>query len=503
MDFSCYRNFSKMIHLFLSCCHRIILFKINAFSAYIIYFLSLSCVGFGFLKALKPRTDAFTPRNIDLFYTSVSATTVSSMSSVEMEAFSNAQLVVMTFLMFLGGEIFVSMLRVHLNAFKVTRKLRVEGRDEPHVSVVKVPDETGNLSHQDFDDESLKYGSIRFLGWVVLGYVAMVQIIGIASVLMYLGLVSGAKNVVRNKGIKRLTFVVFTVMSSFASCGYVPTNENMVVFKEYSGLLLILIPQLLLGNTLFPAALRGVLWIGRRNNMAKYLLKSSGMEIGYMHLLPGLQCLLLVATVLGFLLIGFVFFSSMEWNNAGLDGLNTYQKVVGIVFQIVNARHAGETIVDLSTIAPAILVFFVLLMYLPPYTLFLPIEKDEQIMSKCEGKEKRRNTIVENFIFSQLSYLAIFIILICITERKSLKEDPLNFSVLNITLEVISAYGNVGFTTGYSCDRQLRADPKCVNKWYGFSGKWSDEGKIILIIVMFFGRLKQFNMNGGRAWMLL
>ena len=40
-------------------------------------------------------------------------------------------------------------------------------------------------------------------------------------------------------------------------------------------------------------------------------------------------------------------------------------------------------------------------------------------------------------LVSQLSYLVIFIILICITESKSLKEDPLNFNVLYITLEVI------------------------------------------------------------------
>uniref|UniRef100_A0A6N2LNB3 tRNA pseudouridine synthase n=1 Tax=Salix viminalis TaxID=40686 RepID=A0A6N2LNB3_SALVM len=31
----------------------------------------------------------------------------------------------------------------------------------------------------------------------------------------------------------------------------------------------------------------------------------------------------------------------------------------------------------------------------------------------------------------------------------------------------------------------------------------SDEGKIILIVVMMFGRLKKFNMDGGRAWKLL
>ena len=66
-----------------------------------------------------------------------------------------------------------------------------------------------------------------------------------------------------------------------------------------------------------------------------------------------------------------------------------------------------------------------------------------------------------------------------------------------------SAYGNVGFSTGYSCGRQLKADPKCVNKMYGFVGSWSDEGKMVLIIVMFFGRLKKFNLKGAKPWRLL
>lgn len=210
----------------------------------------------------------------------------------------------------------------------------------------------------------LKCDSIKFLGFAVLGYLVIVQILGVASVLLYLTLVPGAERVIRNKGIKTFTFAVFTVVSTFASCGFVPTNENMMVFSKNSGLLWILVPQILLGNTLFPPFLRVLVWgLGKRVKKAEaeFLLKNSG-EVGYLHLLPSLHSVLLVATVFGFIAAGFVLFCSLEWSSEALRGMSSYEKVVGVIFQCVNARHTGETIVDLSAIAPAVLVFFVVMM---------------------------------------------------------------------------------------------------------------------------------------------
>ncbi|KAJ6354928.1 hypothetical protein OIU77_005515 [Salix suchowensis] len=513
-----WRHLCSSTWCLMSCFCRLIPARLNSFCVQLCYFFSVSFFGFVFLKVLKPRTrDSFRPRNIDLFFTSVSATTVSSMSTVEMEVFSNSQLIVLIILMLIGGEIFTSMVGLLFKKFQLKRmenKISSLADSDPstcqssELEMVEKRDfeslESGNHETNSLDSsvDLLKCKSIKFLWFVVLGYFIAVQVLGVSLVSTYLALVSSARNVLENKGLNSLTFSIFTTVSTFANCGFLPTNENMVVFKSNSGLLLILIPQILLGNTLFPSCLRFCVWfLGKffKKVESNYLLKKTS-EVGYFHLLPSQHASYLVVTVFGFILTQFTLFCSMEWNSAGLHGLNSYQKIIGSLFQTMNTRYAGESIVDLSALSSALLVLLVVMMYLPPYTSLLPVKDDEEIYKK---KRNRRGRLLENILFSQLSYLAIFTILVCITERQKLEEDPLNFNVLNIVVEVVSAYGGVGFTTGYSCDRQTQPDSNCVNKFYGFSGKWSDEGKIILIVVMMFGRLKKFNMDGGRAWKLL
>ncbi|CAL5069848.1 unnamed protein product [Urochloa decumbens] len=180
-----------------------------------------------------------------------------------------------------------------------------------------------------------------------------------------------------------------------------------------------------------------------------------------------------------------------------LEGLNWFQKLVCTLFQSVNTRHAGEAVIDISNLSPAILVLFALFMYLPSDGSSLPESADEQTLTE-KGEDTNSRALWKNFIISKPICLATFIILACITERKSMSPDPLNFNIFSIIFEVISAYGNVGYSLGYSCERLLKPNASCKAVSYGLVGKCTDEGKLIIIMVMFLGRFKRFSLKVGK-----
>lgn len=349
------------------------LIKMNPFWIQLLYFLFISSFGFLILVVLNPKTssnNSFHPKKLDLFFTSVSASTVSSMSTVEMEVFSNSQLIILTILMFIGGEVFTSMVGLQL------RKLKLKFSEQKIACVSSdLSVELGIVRNNNLDIILLKYNSIKFLGFVILGYLLFFNFLGIAMVSIYFKCVSSAREILKEKGLKISTFSIFLIVSTFTNCGFVPTNENMIVFNKNLGLLIILIPQVFLGNTLFPSCLRFCIWslgklMKKKTEIVGFLLENSE-EIGFLHLVPKLYSLLLVGSVFGFVLIQFVAIGAMEWRSNALSELNCVEKLIGILFLSVNSRHSGESIVDLSRLSSAILFLFVAMMLVSLLSLLL------------------------------------------------------------------------------------------------------------------------------------
>ncbi|KAK4369201.1 hypothetical protein RND71_012993 [Anisodus tanguticus] len=354
------------------------------------YFMILSLLGYLGLSVTKAKTlPSFRPKNLDVFFTSVSAATVSSMSTIEMEVFSDTQLVFMILLMFLGGEAFTSFLGLQLIKSKIVRKESALQNKADSFSIGRDSDlsnsiSNNNIHHLDLgnldssiklepeiknsidDSEAIfiKLKCIRLLSYVVLGYILVVLLLGSSLVSIYINFIPSANQILKKKGLNLHIFPLFTTVSTFSNCGFAPTNENMMIFKKNSGLLLILIPQILLGNTLYPPCLRLTIWflwkITKREEF-KHILKDSE-RLGYSQLFPSCETISLAITVVGFIFVQFIVFCSLEWYSQATSGLSAYEKLLGSLFEVVNTRHAGESVFDLSTLTPAILIMFVFMM---------------------------------------------------------------------------------------------------------------------------------------------
>ncbi|KAF7010744.1 hypothetical protein CFC21_025118 [Triticum aestivum] len=492
------------------------------------YLLAVSWLGYLLLDELKFRAPPAghgggrgRSRGIDLFFTAVSAVTVSSMSAVEMEVFSYGQLFVLTVLMFAGGEVFVSLVGLASKWYKLRKQgisisQRVQSHDDGGVELETTPQvanaadieswtrNSDETSKSPIDAKRLRREAVRSLSLVVLAILVVAHVLGAAAIAAYVYTSPGARRTLRSKALSVWTFAVFTTVSTFSSCGFMPNNENMAAFRRDTGLQLLLMPLALAGNTLFPTLLavcvRAAAAATRRPELVEMTARNGRELTGYYHLLPARRCAMLAATVAGLVAVQVCMVCGMEWGGA-LRGMGPWEKVSNAVFVAVNSRHTGESTLDLSTLAPAILVLLVLMMYLPPYTTWFPFEESSGVKDH-PTEETPGVRLLKSTALSQLSYLAIFIIAICVTERENLEENPLNFSLLSIVVEVVSAYGNVGFSMGYSCSRQISPDALCTDRWTGFVGRWSDSGKLILILVMLFGRLKKFSIKGGKAWKL-
>lgn len=359
--------------------HRFIALHIHPFWIQLSYFLLISILGSVLLMFLKPSNPEFRPGYIDMLFLSTSALTLSSLITIEMEVLSSSQIVVITLLMLLGGEVFVSFLGLML---RLNHKHNPEFSGDK-VSSVPIELDTINSASTVISCEELQLeaaipevpsSTIKdlkrskrlrwFLGFVVFSYFVVIHVAGFLLVLWYISRVSSAKAPLKKKGINIALFSFSVTVSSFANVGLVPTNENMAIFSKNPGLLLLFIGQILAGNTLYPLFLRLLIWfLGKVTKLRELkLMIKNPEELQYDYLLPKLPTAFLASTVIGLMASLVTLFGAVDWNSSVFDGLSSYQKIINALFMAVNARHSGENSIDCSLIAPAVLVLFIILM---------------------------------------------------------------------------------------------------------------------------------------------
>ncbi|MCJ1261314.1 hypothetical protein MMC22_001178 [Lobaria immixta] len=175
------------------------------------------------------------------------------------------------------------------------------------------------------------------------------------------------------------------------------------------------------------------------------------------------------------------------------------------LYQALGIRKGGFFIVQLSNIAPALQVLYVGAVYTSAISIIISLrstnvyeEKPLAVESKSINEKKRMSgsewlyiaTHLRGQLASDACFLFFAFFLICAIERTNLAGAAPGFSTFNILFDIISAFGNMGVSTGVPYDD------------FSFCGAWHSASKCVLILVMLRGRHRSLPVAIDRAVLL-
>jgi trk system potassium uptake protein TrkH len=174
-----------------------------------------------------------------------------------------------------------------------------------------------------------------------------------------------------------------------------------------------------------------------------------------------------------------------------LDGLSYDSALLVSLFQSVTTRTAGFNSCSIGGLHPATLFIFILLMFVgaspggtgggikttTPAVLWAVIRAG---FNRQADAELYRRTIPVEVIQKAVMVLCASLLVVCGAVVLMVLSNP-DLPFLDLLFETVSAFGTVGLSTG-------------------ITGSLSDAGRIIVTLLMFFGRLGPLTI--GFAFML-
>jgi potassium uptake TrkH family protein len=277
---------------------------------------------------------------------------------------------------------------------------------------------------------------------------------------------------------ERLFFSVFHSISAFCNAGFSTLSNSIYEtgFKFNYSFQLILIFTFVLGGLGFPIVVNILAYLKHKiRNL--FLFKRD--EKHYRPWVLNINSRITLVTTISLTIIGFVLFFILEYHNT-LEEHSFFGKIITSLFGAATPRTAGFNSVDMAALTfPTVMITF-LLMWIgaSPASTGGGIKTSTfaiailNILSLAKGKnsiEVYRREIADISVkraFATIS-LSIFVIglgIILITVFDSEK------GLLNIAFESFSAYSTVGLSLG-------------------ITGKLTTASKIVIITIMFIGRV--------------
>jgi potassium uptake Trk family protein len=358
--------------------------------------------------------------------------------------------------------------------------------------------------HDRLELGGVEYRALQALLIILVGYQVFWYIMGTIFLVPY-AYRSSTRAILRDAqpgGVNPGWWAFFAAVTEFANGGLNVLNANFIPFSNKPFVLITAGALAFLGQTQFPIFLRLTIWSmkkmspkeSRFRNTLDFLLQHP--RRCFLYLFPSRETWYLLFIQISIDITAWLCFEILNIGMPDVEAIPVGTRIMDGLFQATGLRTSGAYIIAFTSLAPACLVAYVIIMYLSSYPMVLTLRKTNTYEERSIGLQEHDSSAagIASHLQKQLAYdiwfqfLAFF--LVCVIERGHiLRKDP-GFTEFNILFEVTSAYGTVGLSTGVP-----RQD-------YSFCGSFASLSKIVLLFVMVRGRHRGLPLAIDRSILL-
>jgi potassium uptake Trk family protein len=358
--------------------------------------------------------------------------------------------------------------------------------------------------HDRLELGGVEYRALQALLFILIGYQILWYTMGTVFLVPY-AYRSTTRTILRDAqpgGLNPGWWAFFATVTEFANGGLNVLNANFIPFSGKPFILITAGALAFLGQTQFPIFLRLTIWImkkmcpkeSRFRNTLDFLLQHP--RRCFLYLFPSKETWYLLFIQTSIDITAWLCFEILNIGMLDVEAMPTGARILNGLFQASGLRTSGAYIIAFSSLAPACLVVYLIIMYCSSYPLVLTLRKTNTYEERSIGLQEHDSSAagIASHLQKQLAYDIWFqffaFFLICVIERGHiLRQDP-GFTEFSILFEVTSAYGTVGLSTGIP------------GKDYSLSGSFASLSKVVMLFVMVRGRHRGLPLAIDRSILL-
>ncbi|KAH3920480.1 hypothetical protein HBI56_070630 [Parastagonospora nodorum] len=358
--------------------------------------------------------------------------------------------------------------------------------------------------HDRLELGGVEYRALQALLFILVGYQIFWYTMGTIFLVPY-AYRSSTKAILRDAqpgGVNPGWWAFFATVTEFANGGLNILNANFIPFSGKPFILLVAGSLAFLGQTQFPIFLRLTIWLmkkmspkgSRFQNTLDFLLQHP--RRCFLYLFPSRETWYLLFIQISIDITAWLCFEILNIGIPDVESIPTGTRILDGLFQATGLRTSGAYIISFSSLAPACLVAYLIIMYISSYPLVLTLRKTNTYEERSIGLQEHDSSAagIASHLQKQLAYDIWFqffaFFLICIIERGHIVRGDPGFSEFSVLFEVTSAYGTVGLSTGVP------------GKDYSLCGDFASLSKVVLLFVMVRGRHRGLPLAIDRSILL-